>query len=145
MLQQAGQGCVDPEASLMGKSDEYTSTVALVRQPLDEPFGFEPVDAVRHRTAGHHGLADEPAGSECVGVAGATQGRQHVELPRLQAVFGEGVPASEIQVAGQASDSAQHLHRGNVEVWTLALPGVDEPVHLVLHSLHRSQPTCEDS
>ncbi|CAM5736791.1 hypothetical protein SBADM41S_09445 [Streptomyces badius] len=72
-------------------------------------------------------------GESWYGVAGPAQRREHVELPRLQVVLGEGYAAGPVEVACQAGDAAEHLEWFHVEVGALAAPCSDQSVDLVLH------------
>ena len=132
--QQALQGAVDGAAAGAGQPDQHAAPVARVGQPLDEPARGQPVDAVGHRAAGHEGLLEQPARGELVRRPRAAQGREHVELPGLDVVLGEDLPAGPVEVVAQPGDPAQHLHRLQVEVGALPLPGLDEPVDLVAHA-----------
>ena len=110
--------------------DPHDRRGVLVRLTAE---GKAAVDAVGHRAAGHEGLAQQAAGGELVGLAGAPQRGQHVELPRLDAVRGEGVAAGEVEVARQPADPGEHLDGREVEVAAFASPGLDQVVHLVAH------------
>ena len=44
---------------------------------------------------------------------------------------GEGLDAVEVEPAGQAGDARQDVERGDVEVGTLAPPGLDDAVDVV--------------
>jgi hypothetical protein len=57
-------------------------------------------------------------------------------------VLGERLPPRAVEVVAEPGDPAEHLHRAEVEVAALALPGLDEPVHLVTHA---RQPTRRES
>ncbi len=98
---------------------------------LDQATTFEAVDPVGHGAAGDQGLADQLAGGELVGGAGATQCGEHVELPALELVLREGLGAVEVEAAGESRDPGEHLQRGDVEVGALAAPGLDDAVHVV--------------
>src|SRR5690606_29050572 len=95
--------------------------------------GREPVHPVGHGAAGHQRLAQQPAGGELVRVARAAQGREHVELPGLDVVRGEGVAASQVEVTGQPRDPGEHLDGCEVEVASFTTPRLDQVVHLVTH------------
>ena len=43
----------------------------------------------------------------------------------------EGLLAGAVEVVGEARDTAQHLHRGDVDVRAFPLPGSDDVVDLV--------------
>ena len=51
-------------------------------------------------------------GESSYGAPGAAQRGEHVELPRLDAVRGEGVAAGQVEVAGQPADPAEDLRPG---------------------------------
>jgi hypothetical protein len=46
-------------------------------------------------------------------------------------VRAEGISSDAIQVAGQPTDARKYLHRGNVQVRTLATPSLNDGVDLV--------------
>ena len=112
----------------------HPTTVARVRQPLDQPARLETVDAVGHRAGRDQGRREEATGREHVRAARAAQRRQHVELPGLEPVRLEGRPTGPVEVLGEARDATEDLERAYVEVRTLAPPRGDEPVDLVLHA-----------
>ena len=125
----------DADLSLLlgGQPDDDAAAVLGVGVALDVPARGEPVDPVRHRPAGHQGLAQQPAGGELVRRTGAPQRGQDVELPRLDPVVGERLPAGEVEVAGQPRDPAEDGDRRQVEVAALARPRLDQLVDLVPH------------
>ncbi len=61
----------------------------------------------------------------------STERSQHVELPCLQPVSGEGLAAGTVKVTRQAVDSTQHLKRRHIQVRALPVPGRDDVVYLV--------------
>ena len=71
----------------------------------DQSASLEPVDPVGHGAAGDQGLLHQLARGEAVGLAGAPQGREDVELPALERVPGKGLGAVEVEAAGQARDA----------------------------------------
>ena len=70
-------------------------------------------------------------GGERVGRAGAAQGGEDVELPGLERVRGEGLPAGEVEVPGEPGHAGQDLEGGDVEVGAFALPGGRDAIDLV--------------
>ena len=99
--------------------------------PLDQSACGEPVDPVRHGPRRDQGLLQKPSGGEPVGLTGATQRGEHVELPALEAVAAERLATRTVEVTGQPGDPAEHLQRCDIEVGTLAPPRRDEVVDLV--------------
>ena len=97
------------------------------------PLPHEPVDAVGHGAARHQRLVHELAGRELIGLAGAAQRRQHVELRRLEVVIGEGLLAGPVEVEREPGDAAEHVHGGDVHVRTLPLPRRDQSIDIVFH------------
>ena len=132
LAQQQREGAVDPVAALVGEPHADAPTVLRGRTAGDQAAGGEPVDPVGHGAAGHQGLAEQLPGGELVGRAGASQRGQHVELPQLEALVGEGAAARDVEVVAQPADPAQHLHGGQVEVRALALPGRDQAVDVIV-------------
>ncbi len=63
--------------------------------------------------------------------AGSTQGSQHVELPCLESVSGEGLTAGAVEMTREPIDSTQDLQRRHVQVRALSVPCRDDVVHLV--------------
>ena len=133
LVQQPGQRLVGAVAALVGEADEHAAPVAGVGQPLHQALLGQAVDAVRHRARGDQGLGQELPGGELVRGPRAPQRGQHVELPGLQAVLGEGQPARAVQVPGQPAHPAEHLEWFHVEVRALPAPRCDQPIDLVLH------------
>ncbi|CAM5371413.1 hypothetical protein SBADM41S_05974 [Streptomyces badius] len=133
LVEESGQRLVGLVAPLGREPYEDATPVVRVGQPLDEVLLGEPVDAVGHRARGDQGLGEELPGGELVRGAGPAQRREHVELPRLQVVLGEGYAAGPVEVACQAGDAAEHLEWFHVEVGALAAPCSDQSVDLVLH------------
>ena len=129
--QQPGERVVHGGPSGRGEPDDDAAPVARVGQPLHEPARGQPVHPVGHGAAGDQGLGDQLAGGQLVRRAGPAQRRQHVELPALQVVLGEGGAAGAVQVPGQPGDPGQHLERLDVQVRALALPGEHDAVDLV--------------
>ena len=125
------QGVVDGLATGVGEDDAHAATVGRIRLPADEPAPLEAVDAVRHRAAGDEGLGAELTWGERVGRAGAAQGGEDVELPRLEGVAGEGLASGEVEVPGEPGHPGEDLQGGDVEVRALALPGRGDAVDLV--------------
>lgn len=72
-------------------------------------------------------------GGELIGGAGPPQGRQYVELPRLQLVLGERQAPGPVKMTRQPADPTEHLEGLHVEVRALSAPRCDQPVDLVLH------------
>ena len=66
-------------------------------------------------------------------VTGAAQGGQHVELVRLQTVLDERGRPAIIEPSGDARDPREDLHRLDIEIGALAVPGLDQQVDLVNH------------
>ena len=133
--EQGLEGAVDGGLALDREPHQHAAPVLRVGQPLDEAARGEPVDAVGHRAAGHEGLAQQRDRGELVRRPGAAQRGQHVELPRLDAVGGEGVAAGQVEVAGQPADPREDLDGREVEVAAFAPPGLDQVVHLVPHGV----------
>src|SRR5699024_8978941 len=111
---------------------QHHAAILRCRRPHHITVTGQPVDAVGHRSTGNQGLGQQLAWSELIGLTGPSQRGQHVELPHLQAVFGEGSPASQVQVAREARDPGEDAQRRDVQVRTFALPRLDYPVHLVM-------------
>ncbi len=124
---------VDGDLAGGGEAHQHPASVPRVGQPLHEPPGGQSVHPVGHGAAGHQGLAQQPSRGQLVGVAGPAQGGQHVELPDLDLVRGEGVLAGQVEVPGEPADPAEDLDRGQVEVGTLARPCLHQLVDLVSH------------
>jgi hypothetical protein len=82
---------------------------------------------------------DELAGGELIGLAGAAQGRQHVELRRLEVVIGEGLLAGPVEVEREPGDAAEHVHGRDVHVRTFPLPCRDQAIDIVF--FHGSHPS----
>ena len=78
-------------------------------------------------------------GESTYGRPGPAQRGEHVELPDLEVVSGEGGTAGPVEVPRQPGHPAEDLERSDVEVGPLAGPGGDEPVHLVLHGATSSR------
>ena len=140
-LEQGTERAVDSGLALGGEAHQHAAAIAGIGQPLDQAPAGEAVDAVGHGAAGHEGLAQEPAGGELVRRTRTPQRGQHVELPRLDVVGGEGVAAGQVEVAGQPGDAAEDLHRTEVEVAALARPGLDQAVHFVAHAASVPDPS----
>ena len=121
-----------------GEPHEHAAPVGRVGEPLDVAPRGQPVDAVGHRAAGHERGAQQPPGRELVGLAGPAQRGEHVELPRLDVVRGEGAFAGQVEVAGEPADPAEDLDGREVEVGALARPRLDQVVDLVPHGRHSS-------
>ena len=135
-VQQGGERPVDGGLALGGEPDQHAAPVLGVGVPLDEPAAGQPVHAVGHRPARHQRLAQQPPGGELVRRSRAPQCRQHVELPRLDLVGGEGRPPGQVEVPGQPGDPAEDGDRREVEVRPLARPRLGELVDLVPHAAH---------
>src|SRR5215207_7384374 len=133
-VQQGAEGAVDAGPALRREADDDAATVVRVWIPLHEPPRGQPVHAVGHRAAGHQRLAQQAAGRQLVRRPGTAQGREDVELPQLDLVRGEGVPAGLVEVPGQAGDPAEDGDGREVEVRPLARPGLAEVVDVVAHA-----------
>jgi hypothetical protein len=117
------------------RSEPYDDPTAVprVREAGQQPASLQPVEPIGHGAAGDQRLPEKLAGGELVRGAGAPQRREDVEGPDLEAVLGKDGPAGPGEVVREPGYPRQHMHRGDVEVGSLALPRVDQPVHLVGH------------
>ena len=141
LFEQAVEGGVDAAATLVGEPTPDTPR----RSPGSGSRATRPFAASRSTR-----LVIVPdvtivsrisrPGESSYGVPGATQRRQHVELPRLQLVRRERLPPGEVEVTRQPGDPGQHAHRVDVEVGALALPRLDQPVDLVRRHASQSRP-----
>jgi hypothetical protein len=105
-VQQIGQGRVGPRHALIGQRDQDPSLVPRVRLPADQAGLGQPVDPVGHGARGDQGGAEQRARRQLERRPLPTQGGQHVELPRLEAVVGERATPRDVQVPGEAGDPA---------------------------------------
>ncbi len=137
------EGAVDGALAGGGQRDEHAAPVAGVGGALHEATLGEPVDPVGHGAAGDHRLAQQRARGELVGLARPAQRGEHVELPRLDRVGGEGVAPGLVEQPGQPAHPAEHLDRGEVEIGAFAVPGLDQLVDLV--ALHARMLAGQDS
>src|ERR671912_157951 len=103
----------------------------LVAQQVGERARREPVDPVRHGAARDERLGDELAGAQLVGVSGATQCGEDVELPAVQAVVREGGATGQVEAAREPRDAGQHLEGPDVQVGSLTPPRGDDTVDIV--------------
>ncbi len=133
VVEQCHERRVDAAAAVVGEPDEHSAAVVGIGAAVHEATAGEPVDAVGHRAAGHQRLVQQPARGELVGPAGPAQSGEYVELPRLELVGGKRLATRAVEVAGQPGDSAENVHRRDIEVGTFPLPRLDQPVDLVLH------------
>jgi hypothetical protein len=130
-VQQVGHGVVHRPAAGSGEPHEHPAPVVRVGMALDEVAALEPVDPVGHGAAGDQGLLDELAGGQLVGVACSAQCREHIELPALEAVLGEGRPTGEVEAPREPGDAGQDFQRRHVEVGALATPRRHDAVDVV--------------
>src|SRR5690606_10450295 len=107
------------------------AAVVRVGAAFDELAFDEPVDAVRHGAAGDEVLLQQALGAQLVRLARAAQGGEHVELPRLEVGGAEGVTPGAVEVARESCDTAEHLHRLEVEVAALAGPRINDAVDFI--------------
>lgn len=121
---------VDELVSGLGETDDDLAPVGGAGA-LDEASGDEPVDPVRHRPGRDHGGSDELPCGEFVRRVAATQRGEHVELPTLEFVFGEGAGQFSLGQSGEPRDASDDLHRGHIEVGTLCVPLLDDLVDCV--------------
>lgn len=129
--QQVGQGRVHPLPAPAGERDQDPSLVPGVGLAADQARGGQPVDAVGHGAGGHQGCAEQRARRQLERRTLPAQRGEHVELPGLQPVIGEGPAPRDVQMPGQPGDPAEDLHRLDVEVRTLRPPRGDQVVYLV--------------
>ena len=103
MVEQVVEGGVDGLHALGREPDDDAAPVPGVGVALDVAAGEQPVHAVGHRPAGHEGLRHELTGGELVRRPRTAQRGEHVELPAVEVVLGEGRSAGEVEVAGPAA------------------------------------------
>ena len=137
-LQQVGQRAVDGLAATRRERHQHAAAIVRIGLALDQAAGGEAVDAIGHRAGGDVGLGEQPPRGQPVGLAGAAQRGQDIELPAGQLVRGEGVGPRAVEPLSQAGDPAHHLHRRQVQIRPFAGPCRDDAVDLVcLHARQR--------
>lgn len=119
-------GAVDDGATLVGERDESPASISRIRFPADQPERLEAVEALRHAAGGDHRRAAEFAG--CEGRSPPAEGGQDVEVAAGQPVLSEDALELALDECRQARDAADDLHRGGVEVGSLASPLGGDPV-----------------
>lgn len=115
----------------VGQLDKDAAPIIRVILPDDKASPGEPVNPIGHRSRGDERFPEQLTRRQPVRRARATQRGQNVELPRLQTMSVEGISPEPIQVASQPANPGQHLHRRNIDVWTLAPPRLHDGVDLV--------------
>src|SRR5690625_4122895 len=131
-LQEVGHRGVDLRLAQCGEPDEDHPPVGRAHRPDDQSVGDHPVDPVRHRPRRHERLVEQAAGGQLVGLPGAPQRRQDVELPALELVGDERPAPGEVEPPGEPGDAGEDVQRPRVEIGSFPLPRRDDPVDLVL-------------
>lgn len=132
MVKQGVEGAVDRFAPGWAQPDLHAAPVVRVGRALHQPAGDESVDPVGHGAAGDEGFVHELAGGQPIGLAGAPQGGEHVEFPRLKVMTCEGLSAGPVEVVRQAGHPAQDMHGRDVPVGSFTPPGGDQSIDFVL-------------
>ena len=142
--QQVRQRVIGCGPALVGEGDEHTAPVPRVGFPADESRLGEPVDPVGHGARGDQRRADQRSRRHLIRRPLSAQGRQHVELPRLEPATRERGPPGEVKVPRQPGYPAQHLHGLDVQIGPLRVPRGHQIVYLVAHRTIRARSAVED-
>jgi|AACY02.3.fsa_nt_gi hypothetical protein len=131
-FKQVGESPIDGEESGVGQLHAYTAAVMGIGTSLHETAIDEPVDPVGHSAAGDQRLRGQLSGRKRVGLTCASQRGEDVEFPAIETVGIEGLRPGLIEVAGESGNPGEHLEGLHVQVRTLAAPGGDDRIDIVI-------------
>ena len=129
--QQVGQGGIDGPTTVVRQLDEDTAFVLRVPAAADQARSGQPVDPVGHGPGRDQRRAQQRPRTQLVRRPLPAQRRQHIKLPGLQAVGGEGGAPHPVQVPGQPGHAAEHMQGRDIQVRPLGSPARDDLVDLV--------------
>jgi len=131
-LQMRGIGVVDERTTLGCELDD---TAARIIRPLaagDETGHLEPVDALRRRTRGDHGVLSDVSLRQSERRTRSAERAEHVEFALAQpepTIVLDQLPRELVRDPAHSTD---HRHGARVEVRTLATPLLNECPHAIL-------------
>src|SRR5581483_1408057 len=126
-----GDGLVHHAEALRGEHDQHAPPILGIGDSLDQTRGGQALETIRHGAGGDQQRVVQGGGGQAVRGAGAPEGREDAELRFVQPVLGQDGGDPALEEARQTRHPGDHAHRRGVEVRTLSLPLLEDPVNQV--------------
>lgn len=118
------ESAIDELSAALGECDDPPTAVGVRNAAGDQSRCLEPVDALGHGPRRHHGVLGEPSGGKLKWSARSAQGCEHIEVPLPQTVLPIDDEQLISEVSRQPVEASDNGRGRNVEVGSLASPGL---------------------